>query len=255
MTGPSRPGLPVGSADVLPRLAAAAWPHRAALRTGSRTVTFGELDRDVSRLAFGLRRLLGGDGLPVVVSAALGPDFPTACYAVVRSGNAVLPVNPRMPAQTFAGVLAESGARAAVLGRVMYERVRGVLAEASLEQVVLLDAPAEVGQLTCAELATWGSLHVDPTDRSEHTAATVDRSHYELKAAAFARAEGLDSSSTVLNATTSFHLDDLGAGLAVGATQILWANPDPAAAQREAARQRATHVWREDTRAATAVAS
>ncbi|GAB3458637.1 AMP-binding protein [Actinophytocola sediminis] len=257
MSGSLRPGarIPVGSADVLPRLAAIAWPHRAALRTGARTVTFGELDRDISRLAFGLRQLIGGDELPVVVSAALGTDFPTACFAVVRSGNTVLPVNPRMPAETFAGILADSGARAAVLGRVMYERVRRVLADVRLEQVVLLDAPAEVGQLTCAELATRGSLRVNPADRSEHAAATPDRSHYQLKSAAYARADGLSTESVVLNATSSFQLDDLGAGLAAGATQVLWANPDPAAALREAARHRATHVWRTDTPAERSVAS
>lgn len=260
MSGALLPALPVGSADVLPRLAASAWPHRAALRTGSRSVTFGELDRGISRLAFGLRGLIGGDGLPVIVSAGLGTDFPTAFYAVLRSGNTVLPVNPRMPAETFAGLLRRSGARVVVLGRVMYERVRAVLAGAELELVLLLDAPAEVGQLTCAELATRGSLVVDPTARSEHTLATVagdgpGRSHYELKAAALARAEGLDAESVVLNATSSFQLDDLGAGLAAGATQVLWGNPDQAAALREAARHRATHVWREGTRTATAVAS
>jgi len=257
MSGALRPeaGVPVGSADVLPRLAATAWPHRAALRTGARTVTFGELDRDVSRIAFGLRHLVGGDGLPVVVSATLGLDFPAAFYAVVRSGNVALPANPRMPAETFAGLLADSGARVAVLGRVMYERVRRVLAGAALDHVLLLDAPAEVGQLTCAELATRGNLVVDPTDRAEHAEAVVGRSHYELKAAALARAGGLDPESVVLNVTSSFHPDDLGAALAAGATQVLWNNPDPAAALREAASHRATHVWRDGDRVASAVAS
>ena len=94
--------LPVGSADVLPRLAAAAWPDRVALRAGDRTVTFAGLDRDISRLAFGLRQWLGGDGLPVVVSAVLGVGFPVALHAVLRSGNVAAPVNPRMPAATFA---------------------------------------------------------------------------------------------------------------------------------------------------------
>lgn len=237
--------VPVGSVDVLPRLGATEWPHRAALRAGSRTVTFGELDRDVSRLAFGLRQLIGGDGLPVVVSATLGLDFPTAFYAVVRSGNVVLPVNPRMPAETFAGLLEESGARAAVLGRVMYERVRRVLDTSRLEQVLLLDAPAEAGRLTCAEAATWGSLHVEPRDRSEHGPATAAMSHHELKVAALARAGGMDTSSVVLNASPSFHPVDLAAALAVGATQVLWGSPDPAAARREAARHGATHLWRD----------
>ncbi|MCT2587980.1 AMP-binding protein [Actinophytocola gossypii] len=241
--------VPVGSADVLPRLAAARWPHRTALRAGTRSTTFAELDDAVSRLAFGLRQLIGGDGLPVVVSAALGTAFPAAFHAVLRSGNVAVPVNPRMPAEPFAGVLAESGARAALLGRVTYERVRRVLAGARLEQVVLYDAPAEAGQPTCADLAGRGSLLVEPRDRDEHAAATVEgrrvRTHHELKTAALATADGLDPDSVVLNATSAYHPADLGAGLAAGATQVLLGNPDPAAAVREAARAGATHVRRD----------
>jgi len=259
MTAPalSHARVPVGSADVLPRLAATRWSHRTALRAGDKSTTFAELDDAVSRLAFGLRQLIGGDGLPVVVSAALGTAFPAAFYAVLRSGNVAVPVNPRMPAETFAGVLVESGARAALLGRVTYERVRPVLAGASLEQVVLYDAAAEAGQLTCAALAGRGSLLVEPRDRDEHAAAIVDgrrvRSHHELKAAALA--EGLTEDSVVLNATSAYQPADLGAGLAAGATQVLLGNPDPAAALREAARVGATHVRRDGADSATAVAS
>lgn len=234
--------LPVGSADILPRIAARAWPERVALRAGDRSVTFAELDRQVSRLAFGLRRLLGGDGLAVAVSATIGPAFPTAFYAVLRSGNVVVPVNPRVPAATFARVLAGTGTRAAVLGRVMYERVRGELD--GLEQVVLLDTPAAAGQPTCASLAGLGILPVEPGDRAETTEAMPGISHHALKAmaAARARADGLTASSVVLNATASFDPAQLGAGLLCGATQVLWGNPDPAAALREAARVGATHV-------------
>jgi long-chain acyl-CoA synthetase len=240
--------LPVGSADVLPRLAARAWPARAALRTASRTVTFAGLDREVSRLAFGLRQWIGGDGLPVVVSAVLGADFPVALHAVLRSGNVVAPVNPRMPAATFARVLHTLRPCAVVLGRAMYDRVRPVLAgHTGVEQVLLLDGPAD-GRLTCAELASRGGLLVEPRDRDEHEAAVLaggrTLTHHEVKARAHAAAltGGLGVRSVVLNATPAYHLDHLGGGLAVGATQVLFGNPDPAAAAREAARVGATHM-------------
>lgn len=240
--------LPVGSADVLPRLAARAWPARAALRTATRTVTFAGLDREVSRLAFGLRQWVGGDGLPVVVSAVLGADFPVALHAVLRSGNVAAPVNPRMPAATFARVLHTLRPCAVVLGRVMYDRVRPVLAgHAGVEQVLLLDGPAD-GRLTCAELASRGGLLVEPRDRDEHEPAVLaggrTLTHHEVKARAHAAAltGGLGAASVVLNATPAYHLDHLGAGLAAGATQVLFGNPDPAAAAREAARVGATHL-------------
>jgi acyl-CoA synthetase (AMP-forming)/AMP-acid ligase II len=248
MTGLDHTAVPVGSADVLPRLAAKRWPDRVAVRAGERTVTFAELDQDISRIAFGLRQLIGGDGLPVAVSTGLGRGFPAAFYAVLRSGNLVVPVNPRMPAETFARVLARTGARAAVLGRVAYERVRQVLAGARLDQVVLFDGPGVTGQPTCVDLAGRGALAVDPRDREETAAATVGicgrpaRTHHQLKAAALSGATALGEEAVVLNAAANYHLDDLGAGLAAGATQVLWGNPDPATARRAAIRLRATHL-------------
>ncbi|HWM07351.1 MAG TPA: class I adenylate-forming enzyme family protein [Actinophytocola sp.] len=245
--------MSVGSADVLPRSAATNWPHRAALRSGPRTVTFAELDDAISRLALGLRRRIGGDGLPVVVSAVLGTDFPTAFFAVLRSGNVAVPVNPRMPTDAFAGLLDTTHAGAVVLGRVMYQRVRPMLAaHRSAEQVLLLDAPADAGHPTCAELSTGGTLLVEPRDRDENEFATLDErgrpglTHRALKARAArgALAAGLDEHSVVLNAMPAHQLTHLCAGIAAGATQVLYGNPDPAAAVREASAVGATHLCR-----------
>lgn len=238
--------VPVGSVDVLPRLAAASWPTRAALRTGTRTMTFGELDRDISRLAFGLRQLIGGDGLTVALSATLGVDFPRAFYAIARSGNVSVPVNPRMPSDAFAELLAVTKVKAAILDRAMYERVRPVLT--SLEQVVLLDAPVGASTITCAELSSGGGLLVEPRDRDENEPAAMlvghELSHHELKAAAArgARTDGLTGRSIVLNALAAYQPTHLGAALHSGATQVLWRSPDQTAAAREAQRIGATHL-------------
>jgi len=212
--------LPVGSVDVLTSVAARTWPTRAALRTGSRAVTFAELDRAVSRLAFGLRQSLG-EGLTVAVSALPGLDFPTAFYAIVRSGNVAAPVDPRLPADEFADFLAVTKARAVILGRAMYERVRPVLG-AELELVLLLDAPAETGVLTCAELATGGALLVEPRDRDEREPAAIMSglvTHHALKARA--AAVGLTPATVVLNSAPVFDATQLSAAVLGGATQLL----------------------------------
>jgi long-chain acyl-CoA synthetase len=213
--------LPVGSADVLTSVAARTWPNRAALRTGSSAVTFAELDRAVSRLAFGLRQSLGGDGLTVAVSALPGLDFPTAFYAIVRSGNVAAPVDPRLSVGEFADFLAVTKARAVLLGRAMYERVRPVLS-ADLELVLLLDAPAEAGVLTCAELATGGTLLVEPRDRDEREPAAILSgllTHHALKARA--AAVGLTPATVVLNSAPVFDPVQLSAAILAGATQLL----------------------------------
>ena len=213
--------LPVGSADVLTSVAAHRWPNRAAVRTGAGAVTFAELDRAVSRLAFGLRQSLGGDGLTVAVSALPGLDFPTAFYAIVRSGNVAAPVDPRLSAAELADFLAVTRTRAVILGRAMYERVRPVLG-ADLELVLLLDAPAETGVLTCAELATAGTLLVEPRDRDEREPAAILSgllTHHELKARA--AAVGLTPATVVLNSAAVFDPVQLSAAVLGGATQLL----------------------------------
>lgn len=213
--------VPVGSADVLPRLAAHTWPDRAALRTGSSTVTFAELDRAVSRLAFGLRQHLGGEGLTVAVSALPGLDFPTAFYAIVRSGNVAAPVDPRMSTEELTDFLTVTRSKAVILGRAMYERVRPAL-DSSLELVLLLDAPSTPGVLTCAELATAGTLLVDPRDRDERTPAAILPglvTHHALKSRA--ASIGLTEKTVVLNATPVYDVTQLSAGLFGGATQLL----------------------------------
>src|SRR5256886_7801259 len=150
--------LPVGSLDVLPRLAAASWPNRVALRGATGAVTFAELDRRISRLASGIRDLIGGDGSVVAVSAVLGLEFPIAYYAVVRSGNVVAPINPRLGAEVLDRLLVSVRARAAVLDRTMYDRVRPALAGlGQLEHVLLLDGAAGLpGVPTCSEVAARG---------------------------------------------------------------------------------------------------
>ena len=208
----------------------------------------------MSQLAFGLRQRIGGDGLTVAVSAVPGLDFPAAFYAIVRSGNVAAPVNPRMPAETFAKLLADTDARAVVLDRGMYERVRPVLDE-RLELVLLLDAPADPGVLTCAELATGGALLVEPRDRDENGPAAIvlgagraghvpaaALTHHELKVQAVRAAERLSDGDVVLNALSAFSPAHLGAGLYAGATQVLTSTPDPAAVAREAERNGARHL-------------
>jgi acyl-CoA synthetase (AMP-forming)/AMP-acid ligase II len=213
--------LPVGSADVLTSLAAVSWPDRAALRTGAKTMTFAELDRAVSRLAFGLRQQLGGDGLTVAVSALPGLDFPTAFYAILRSGNVAAPVDPRLPVDEFADFLAVTKARAAILGRSMYERVHPALSS-DLELVLLLDAPSAAGVLTCAELATAGPLLVEPRDRDEREPAAIMSGLVTHQALKFRAASvGLSASTVVLNAAPVYDATQLSAGIMAGATQLL----------------------------------
>lgn len=235
------PSIPVGSVDVLPRLAATRWPHRTALRTDAAAVTFASLDRNISRLAAGLREEIGGDASVVVVSSVLGLDFATAYYATIRSGNVVAPVNPRLPTEVFERVLASVRARAVILARTMYERVRPVLARtAGVERVILLDYPmAAPGVHSCTELVARGDLLVEPRDRDENElgaiafgsgetrAAGLTHGNLKARAARIGADHGLSDNATVHIALPSYHPVHLHAGVLTGATQVLFNGPDP----------------------------
>jgi long-chain acyl-CoA synthetase len=250
--------LPVGSVDVLPATAAASWPQHPALRGAEGTLTFAELERRISRLASGLREAIGGEGSVIAVSAVLGLDFPVAYYAIARSGNVVAPVNPRLGAEVLEPLLRGVGARAVVLNRTMYDRVRPMLARLRLEHVLLLDGPGTSGVRTCAELARRGDLLVEPRDRNENALAAIAlgtgragyarsarQSHHGLKAdaARLRTAHGLSGNAVALNALPTYQQVHLNASVLAGATQVLCGSPDPAVQAREAERYDATHHY------------
>jgi long-chain acyl-CoA synthetase len=250
--------LPVGSVDVLPQRAAARWPRHPALCHPAGTVTFAELDRSISRLASGLRELIGGEGSVVAVSSVLGLDFPVAYYAVARSGNVVAPISPRLGAEVLQPLLTTVGARAVVLNRAMYDRVRPMLGRLRLEHVLLLDGPPAPGVPTCAELTARGDLLVEPRDRNENElgaimlgagrsghAKAAQQTHYCLKtdAASTGAAHGLSEYAVALNSMPSYHQLHLNAAVWAGSTQVLCASPDLAVQAHTAMRHNATHSY------------
>jgi len=253
LPAPAHAGLPVGSVDVLPRLAARTWPNRTALLAATGPVSFAGLDRKISRLASGIRDLLGGEGSVVAVSAVLGADFPVAYYAVLRSGNVVAPVNPRLGAEVLERLLESVSARAAVLNRTMYERVRPVLT--GLEHVLLLDEPGTAGVPSCAELAGRGDLLVEPRDRDEHELGAImfgsgptgqsGLTHHRVKmdAATIGAAHGLTENAVAVNGMPVYHPAHLNAAVWAGATQVFCASQDPVVLARVVERHAASHCY------------
>ncbi|MFL6144731.1 MAG: AMP-binding protein [Labedaea sp.] len=241
---------------MLPSLAAAAWPNRTALHGPTGAVTFAELDRRISRLAAGIRDLLGGDGSVVALASVLGAGFPIAYYAVVRSGNVVAPVSPRLGPDVLGRLLDSVAARAAILDRAMYDRARPVLP--GLEHVLLLDGPAVPGVATCADLASRGDLLVEPRDRDENElgaimfgaglagyAKAASLSHHRLKvdAARIGLAHGLSEQAVALNGMPAYHHAHLNAALWAGTTQVFCGSSDPAVLAREVERHDASHCY------------
>ena len=85
-------------------------PGDAAVTSGGRSLSYGELDRRSARLARALRRLGVGPDVPVGVLAERSPEMVIALLGVLRAGGAYVPLDPSHPTQRLAFMLDDSGA-------------------------------------------------------------------------------------------------------------------------------------------------
>ncbi|MBI0382013.1 AMP-binding protein, partial [Streptomyces albiflaviniger] len=106
-TGPRRT-VPADGVDALLARRAAATPGALAVRGPDGSLTYGELDAAVTRLA---RRLVGRGAAPgslIAVALPRGTGLLVALLAVLRSGAAYLPLDPAHPAERLAATLADA---------------------------------------------------------------------------------------------------------------------------------------------------
>ena len=85
-------------------------PEVPAVVASGRTLTYGELDRRADAVARGLGRL--GLGAERVVGLAFdrSPETIAALFGILRAGAAYLPLDPALPAERLALLLADAGA-------------------------------------------------------------------------------------------------------------------------------------------------
>ena len=86
-------------------------PDATAVAWGGSAISYAELDRRSTALAWLLCRRGVGTDTPVAVAIERGPDLITALLAVLKAGGAYLPVDPASPAPRTAAMIAAAGAR------------------------------------------------------------------------------------------------------------------------------------------------
>ncbi|MFE5328533.1 amino acid adenylation domain-containing protein [Embleya sp. NPDC056575] len=89
---------------------AARHPDRIALRFGSTTLTYRELDRRADRLAHVLRDHGVGPDDPVGICMDRGVDAIVAILAVLKAGGAYVPIDPEYPAVRVEFLIRDSAA-------------------------------------------------------------------------------------------------------------------------------------------------
>ncbi len=118
----------------------AARANHPALSHRGRTFSFGELDAWARRGAAWLRRLGVGRGDRVVLWTADKLPLLAAHLGVLYAGGISVPLNPRYTAKEIRYFLADSGARAAVVGEQQRPVVEALRAELPELRAVVSDA-------------------------------------------------------------------------------------------------------------------
>lgn len=108
-----------------------------------RRLSYAEVDEAMDRVASALRTRGLAPGDRVVLSAGNRVEFVTAMYGAMRAGLVPVPINTRQGAETIAYIIADSGARGAIVEPAVNETVMRLVDEAGLAvRFALGDAPA-----------------------------------------------------------------------------------------------------------------
>ncbi|MCX4748900.1 AMP-binding protein [Kitasatospora sp. NBC_01287] len=249
--------VPPGTADVLLADSARRHPDRAALHTPAGSLSFAELEGRVDAWAGRFASGLGRRGVRIAVSSVLHQDFPVGYYAVLRSGNTVVPLNPLLPDPALRHLLAAARVAVALVGPGLADRIDRLRAELPLlEQVLVIGEGAGGAEPAIRRIMAAASTVPDPADLAAVTftsgttgpAKAVALGHRAIKACAaqFALAHRVDADSTLLAHLPIFSPLHLNAAVGAGAAQILAPGPLPgsaAEAVEPADRHGATHYY------------
>jgi acetyl-CoA synthetase len=115
--------------------------HRAAVRWegeegAARSVTYGELFRDVNRCAQGLRQLGVAKGDRVALFMPMSPELIVAFFAAIKLGAVVLPLFSGYGADAVAARLCDAGATVLLTSDGFYRRGQTVALKATADEAV-----------------------------------------------------------------------------------------------------------------------
>lgn len=127
-----------------------------------RTVTYGELRRDVRRCAAGLRARGLRPGDVVAIVAPNGPEWLVACLGAMAAGGVVSGINPLYTADEIAPQLRDHGAPVVVTIPPFLPLVRAAIAAVGGEPDVVVLGEAEGATSFGAVLAAGGDGELPP---------------------------------------------------------------------------------------------
>jgi long-chain acyl-CoA synthetase len=158
-------------ADLVALAAARDGGREALVEASGRRLTWADVDREVGRVATGLGAVGMVAGQRVLVVLGNRVELVTAYLGCLRAQLVAVPVNPRAKVEELAWMIADSGARLVVADSATVAEARAavvlvrealagdrdvldgdVVARAHAPRLVVVDAPAERGELAFGDL-------------------------------------------------------------------------------------------------------
>lgn len=124
----------------LPARAAACWPECIALKAGSDSVSYAELQQTIQKKASALVSLLVRSSERIALYLEKNIDAVAASFAVTAAGGVLVPINPILKASQVVHILKDSGASVLVTSAMRLPVLLPLLKQCtSLRHVVISD--------------------------------------------------------------------------------------------------------------------
>ncbi|GAA3416453.1 amino acid adenylation domain-containing protein [Streptosporangium vulgare] len=226
-----------GSVHELFAVRAQARPDAPAVISGTRTLTYGELDARANGVAWLLKDSGVGPDVPVAVCVERSPHMVVGLLGVLKAGGAYVPLDPQYPAERNRFVLEDTGAPVVLTTRTL---ARGLTNGRA--RIVLLDElgpdaartegpPPTAGPRDVAYVIyTSGSTGKPKGVMVEHAALT---SHLGAIAEAFGCTED-DRTLVSVSAAFDVSIEQMLTPLVCGATAVI--RPDDVVAPQDVIR-------------------
>lgn len=122
-------------------------PHQVALVFEQQRLTYEQLNRRASQLAFHLRSLGAGPDVTIGLLVERSLDVVIGMLGILKAGSAYLPIDPTYPQDRITFMLGDSQAKVLVTQSGLVDRV-----------------PAGIAQTVCLESLDWSSLQSLPQE-------------------------------------------------------------------------------------------
>lgn len=240
--------------DAFIRFWAAAAPEREALSDGTNSLTWGEFDREIDRVATGLQGQGVGRGSVVALAGANAVGYPLVLYAALRTGAAVALLTASASAEAVVAMLADSGASLLFLDREMAQKLGDIALPVATTLVPYQGVPQRIAEWMAVAGSRPRAVEIRPDDPFNiiYSSGTTGRPKGVVQSHAMrmghirrAPAAGFAPDATALYATPLYANTTLASfvgATACGARIVLMPRFDARSYLQAAEAERATHT-------------